>query len=128
MGSLIMNDFLYFHIFFHNINVNSYLKFMSAGIWSILYLGTFLISFLFIIIRDFSKSIHIHEHLLHFDVISVYMYVYICMMMIICAFTYLTCRSSFCKWGKTCDLGLFEPGLLCLTWCSPVPAIYLQTT
>jgi hypothetical protein len=34
--------------------------------------------------------------------------------------------STFYIWKKTCNLWLF--GLLCLTWGSPVPSIYLQTT
>jgi hypothetical protein len=46
-------------------------------------------------------------------------YIYLCV--------YLSYRSSFHTWEKTCDLCLSEPGLLHLTWCSPVASIYLQT-
>jgi hypothetical protein len=41
---------------------------------------------------------------------------------------HLTYRSSFHIWKKTCNLWPSEPGLLRLTWRSPVPLIYLQTT
>jgi hypothetical protein len=33
---------------------------------------------------------------------------------------HLPFRSSFHIWGNKCDLCLSEPGLLCLSWCSPV--------
>jgi hypothetical protein len=33
-----------------------------------------------------------------------------------------------CFWEKTCSFCVSEPGLLQLTWCPPIPSIYLQTT
>jgi hypothetical protein len=57
--------------------------------------------------------------------LSAYVY-YIRSYMYLCV--HITYGFSFYIWGKTCDLWLFEPDLLHLTWCSPVLSIYLQAT
>jgi hypothetical protein len=55
--------------------------------------------------------------------VCIYVYIYIWPYMYLCVHRY-----SFHIWGKACGLWLFEPGFLCLTWCSLVLSIYQHTT
>jgi hypothetical protein len=48
--------------------------------------------------------------------LSHYIYVYVYIRPYTYLYLHLTYRFSFHIWGKTCNLWLFEPGLLSLTW------------
>jgi hypothetical protein len=50
--------------------------------------------------------------------------VWSCLFLCIC----LSLGYAFHIWEKACGLCVFDPGLLHLTWCSPIASIYLQST
>jgi hypothetical protein len=60
--------------------------------------------------------------------ISMYAYKIIYVLMYAFLFYAYIYLLLFHIWGKTRNLCPFEAGLLCLTWWSPVPSIYLQMT
>jgi hypothetical protein len=80
-----------------------------------LYCRTDALSFSFL---SSMESFHCSKHVLH-------MGLYMIMLIFVYMFIF---GSIFHIWEKTCGLCVSEPGLLHLTWCPPIPSIYLQTT
>jgi hypothetical protein len=62
------------------------------------------------------------------NIFSVYMCTCVCVCVCVCRWCLYLYRVYHPYMRKSCNLCLSEPVFLHLTWCSPVPSIYLWTT